>query len=101
MKVIKDEDFNIDSPKMVRYEVGGMWEELCYEVYHDCPVSEVEDNRCPHLGEKYIVRSTRRDGSTFDRIHANCPRVVVVMNEGGFNSTGVCLDCILDALGRK
>jgi hypothetical protein len=29
-----------------------------------------------------------------------CPRVVIAFNEGGENSTGVCLDCILEAAAQ-
>jgi len=29
-----------------------------------------------------------------------CPRMVVAYNEGGYNSTGVCLDCILAAAAQ-
>ena len=40
---------------------------------------------------------TRSDGSTFIEKVWNCPAVVVALNEGSYNSTGVCLDCILEA----
>lgn len=42
-----------------------------------------ESERCRHCYEDH--------GSVV------CPRVVVAENEGGHNSTGVCLDCILEA----
>lgn len=95
MTIIDSKDHDCRPKSTKEIPVGGMWEDEQWEIQYDMPIPDAEDNMCPHLGEKYIVRTYRSDGSYFDSIHANCPRVVVAYNEGGYNNTGVCLDCIL------
>lgn len=68
-----------------KFDLGGVWEDSAWRIEYDAEVEHPssDQERCPHaVGHEYkwLV-----------------PRVVVATNEGGFNSTGVCLDCILDA----
>jgi len=65
-----------------------MWEFAEWEVQTDKAVSGV----CPHC---YVRKDV---GGGEDLVI--CPRVVVAWNESGFNSTGVCLDCILAAIDK-
>jgi hypothetical protein len=101
MKVITIEEFKkmyITECKMLAY--GGLWENNEIEVRYDYPIAIYEDEECncPHLGERYIVRGKKSNGDNFDNIYANCPRVIVAFNEGNCNSTGVCYDCIKEAM---
>jgi hypothetical protein len=98
MKIITKEELDAIPKKVTKLERGGVWEENNIEVKYDHPIYDAENCNCPHLGEKYIERVFRSDGSYFDNIYANCPRVIVALNEGGYNSTGVCLDCVLEQL---
>jgi len=63
------------TPATKKFNVGGMWEEPEWLMQYNVEAEE----QCPHVKDDI------------------CPRVVVVRNEGGYNSTGLCLDCILDA----
>lgn len=78
------------------FDVGVMWEENPWEVRFDQDI-RYGPGRCKHCSEARIETTTRYDGSTFDTVHWTCPRVIVVKNEGGCNTTGLCLDCVLEA----
>lgn len=71
------------------FKSGGMWD---YSLFEICTDVEVEMwfgvTACKHC-HSY--------NSEADPPKFICPRVVVSYNEGGFNSTGVCLDCIVEA----
>ena len=58
---------------------GGIWEHKQFVIYSDFN-AEKETNSCRHI----------KDG----KLRA----IVVATNEGGFNTTGVCADCIIEAL---
>jgi len=87
----------------IKMQKGGMWEEHEWEIRLGCWVSEggwtseYDRTKCEHCTDEVVLRLSRKDGSHSDTIYTKCPRVVVARNEGGFNSTGVCLDCILKA----
>lgn len=53
---------------------------------------------CRDIHDKVHTRSW--EDSTWTERVWTIPRVVIAFNEGGYNSTGVCLDCILEAAGR-
>jgi len=98
MKILNSEDFKYEPKSIIVLKSGGLWEENEVEIQIDVPIGGADKVFCPHLEEKYIVRTFRSDGTHFDNIYANCPRVIVAVNEGGYNSTGVCADCILKEL---
>lgn len=100
MKIINYEDFNYEPDKRLKLSMGGLWEKYEPELAFNYPVDDAEGINCPHLSEKYIVRVYRYDGSYYDTIYANCPRVVIATNEGGYNSTGVCLDCLIEQVNE-
>jgi hypothetical protein len=82
--------------------VGCMWEDS-WLIRFGVDCSEMEP--CPHCIDPQLVTSLRYDGLLIaTQQHWVCPRVVEAGNEGGQSSTGVCLDCILDAarkIGRE
>ena len=99
--ISKDQLINIiHNIKEVKYDKGGLWEENKIKIAYDYPIYCADSVNCPHLGPKYAVRDFRPDGSYFDTIYANCPRVIIAKNEGGCNSTGVCLDCVLENIEK-
>lgn len=101
MKIIDAKDHRDRPRNITKLAAGGLWEENEIEIWEDCPIYGAEECNCPHIGEKYIVRSTRADGTYYDTVYADCPRVIVAENEGGNNNTGTCLDCIRDYLLRN
>jgi hypothetical protein len=52
---------------------------------------------CKHCVDDRTVDKPNAYGGTYKERLWTCPAVVVAMNEGGHNSTGVCLDCLLEA----
>lgn len=99
MKVIPAKDFKEEPPTIKKFAVGGCWEESEWEINLNETITLHEPYRplCPHMGEPFEVEHVRGDGSTYRNKHVVCPRVVVGTNEGGYSSTGICLDCILEA----
>jgi len=65
--------------KTIKVNEGGIWEQKEFVIYTDFN-AEKETNSCRHI----------KDG----KLRA----IVVATNEGGFNTTGVCIDCIIEAL---
>lgn len=81
---------------------GALWEDgvnLCLDYLllkdHGTPL---DDPPCPHC--KYI-ETFHFAGYVHDQAWSEnayiCPRVVVSYNEGGHATTGVCLDCLIEA----
>ena len=88
-----------DKPELkTKFSEGGMWEDPCFEIEYDVDVEVF--NKCRHCGPVYKEVHVSFSGSTFTTEHVNCPAVVVARNEGGHNSTGVCLQCIMEAAAR-
>jgi len=72
--------------KEIKFNVGGIWERsewyiYCNYVINEFPASEEYCKHCYQNEQHQWV----------------CPFVVVAINEGGHNSTGVCLECIMEA----
>jgi hypothetical protein len=63
--------------KKYRIETGGIWDNREIDIYIDYLSSA-----CPHSKNGAI------------------PLVVVATNEGGYNSTGVCAECIAEAVDK-
>lgn len=83
---------------MKKIERGGMWEDSEWEIHFDEECSGDKDMMCPHCHSfRVLVKPTAYPPRTYDWPVFICPRVVVARNEGGCNTTGVCLDCILEA----
>lgn len=87
----------ISKPTIVM-AVGGMWESAEWHVAYDHPVTEFGGCvPCPHCHSDRQVSHTTAHGGRYVRREWVCPRVVIAENECGNNTTGVCLDCILEA----
>lgn len=81
-----------------QFDIGGMWEDGTFYIRTNEEISEMSGiTMCKHCRSKETKLITRYDKSTYEEISWICPRVVVSYNEGGHNSTGVCLDCIIEA----
>jgi hypothetical protein len=83
-------------------KIGGVWDYDTWEVHFNAPVTAYwgtiylgeeawSNNPCPHAVE--ITEDKNKRGH---HLNWNVPRVVVAMNEAGFSTTGVCLDCIVE-----
>jgi hypothetical protein len=75
------------------FSIGGMWEGPEWSILFDYHVF-YEDTPCKHCSE--LKFKTKEKWELEDSTYFICPRVVVAHNEGGYNSTGVCLDCIIE-----
>jgi hypothetical protein len=78
----------------LKLDTGGLWEYANYEIQFNVNVMTYHDDikPCKHAINAHISGDTLSDGPS----HWVCPRAVVALNEGGYNSTGVCLDCIIE-----
>lgn len=83
---------------MAKFEIGCMWEGGAWEIAVDYECSAYGGgDPCKHCHGEHEKRHIRHhDGSHYFERVWTCPRVVIAWNEGGHNTTGVCLDCILE-----
>lgn len=81
----------------VHVSIGGMWEESEWKILFNTEIDAEGITPCKHAGPVYTSSNPNAFGGFYMTSHFRVPRVVVVRNEAGFNSTGACLDCILDA----
>lgn len=70
------------------FNEGVMWEANPWTIALNYTCSGYGGSPCRHC------HSHKQVGKEKFRI---CPRIIIVKNEGGCNSTGLCLDCVLDA----
>lgn len=87
-------------PTKFVFEEGSLWEnypwEVCLnkELYLD--ENKLPCKHCYDLETRINDRSWDKEFPTFETYHAKCPKVIVAKNEGQHNSTGLCLDCVLE-----
>ena len=75
----------------VRIDHGGMWEETYWDVEMDYECSSLGGGKpCKHCNSEGV---NEHGDKTWI-----CPSVVVAYNEGRNNSTGICLQCIQEAI---
>jgi len=81
------------------FDEGVMWEDNPFEILVDLQCSEYGGSPCRHC-HSFVERKdrTRYDNSEFKERRWICPLVVEVTNEGGHNTTGLCVDCLLEAV---
>ena len=88
--------------KDLEFTIGGMWEFSDWKVVHNEKISYFDGPACKHCYGKKTETRTNCKGGTYPVGTIYCPRVIIVKNEAGFNSTGLCLDCVLEAFeGEK
>jgi len=98
-KISENKNKKIKKPEeKFDFENGNMWEGGIWNIIIDMECSAYGGgDPCKHCYDFKNVIHTRSDKSTYSEKVWTCPRVIVVENEGGFNSTGLCLDCVLEA----
>lgn len=81
------------------FDEGVMWESGPWKLAKDYPCSAHGGFPCRHCHSYETLTHVRSwDQSTYTERVWICPRLVIVTNEGGYNSTGLCLDCLLEAV---
>lgn len=80
----------------IEFEEGCLWEGCPWKIVTNKVVEE-SDSFCRHCKDQHVHVYRSYYGREYEKIAMICPRVVVALNEGTYNSTGVCLDCILEA----
>jgi hypothetical protein len=82
----------ITPPTKITVPVGGLWDDPDWQVQFDYVLDHIEDcdriKPCPH--------ALHVTASSHGWMEWQVPRVVVAHNQCGLDSTGVCLDCIID-----
>lgn len=87
--------------KEIIFKIGGMWEESEWKLLIDYECSSYGGGEpCKHCTILPFSPKKRTDGSVYNEEEKNwiCPKVIIMKNEGGYNSTGLCADCVLEAL---
>ncbi len=104
-----------------KFDVGALWEKKDWKivtnykheiasivVFEDETRESVEKNEesddfpfnydppCPHCSDYSEEECDIDDRLIIDRFWI-CPSVIIVRNEGGYSSTGLCLQCLLEA----
>ncbi len=86
---------------------GGQWEGDSWEVQFNVHMQENEPfELCPHairlerIDPRFNVRTSSDGRDLTWKIQWIIPRIAVAYNEGGHCSTGICIDCIADALPK-
>ena len=104
--------------KKQEFEEGGLWERRSWEMVYDYQVEKYDCKPCRHAKKVDEPHYHDFDGKKIDSeqvgevtgtirafwtFHSGwvIPRVVVAVNEGGYDSTGVCADCIVEAVGES
>ena len=79
------------------FSEGAMWEGPIWELHVNKECSGLSSAEpCRHCHSDHVETRPGMSGSWGVRVWI-CPRVVVGLNEGGYATTGICLDCILNA----
>lgn len=86
------------SGKIYTFNEGVMWENNPWFILIDQECSDLGGKPCRHCHSHNVVIHTRYDNRTWEEKKWICSRVVQVFNEGGCNTTGLCLDCLLEAI---
>src|SRR6185436_11775479 len=81
----------------LEFAEGCMWEGYPWRIAFNEECSSSGGKPCRHCSPERVKLHSRTDGSCYEERVWTCPRVVIAENEAGHNSTGVCLDCILEA----
>ncbi len=89
----------VSAKSAIEFEIGGVWESPKWLIEFDHEAWKSSGTTpCKHCGPIYTKEHERHDKTTYTEEYFRVPRVVVAYNEGGNSSTGVCLDCILEAV---
>lgn len=81
-----------------KIERGGLWEESYFKIATDYIVDDgtySDDGTCPHCYKKEIMSDSKKVEVTI------CPMVIIATNEGGYNSTGLCAECVYEELKKR
>ncbi len=79
------------------FDTGGCWESSSWKIEGDVAISGFNGSSpCKHGKEMATKTHENAYGGTYTETFWECPSVVVAYNEGGYRTTGVCLDCILE-----
>lgn len=83
----------------MKYEFkdGCIWEGGGFVIESQHEFDKDDFNSCKNCNFSNYNQYKRIDGKIITQELWICPFVVVAENEGGFNSTGVCLECIIEA----
>lgn len=79
------------------FTAGCLWDGNPWFIDENHECSSYGGSPCKHCHSAREVTHERMDKSTYTETVWICPRVVIAENEAGYNSTGVCLDCIVEA----
>lgn len=81
--------------KEFEFQVGEYAEGMTWRILIDYHASIDDIEPCKHAHSKYIKISEYNPGRIYE--YAIVPVIIECKNEGGYNVTHLCLDCLLEA----
>lgn len=76
---------------------GGLWDGYAWELVRDADVPWTYGApRCHHASSLWPTLRRAHGGRFYVQWYVTMPRVVRAYNEGGYATTGVCADCVLE-----
>jgi hypothetical protein len=86
---------------IMQFFQGSMWEEGPFNIESDYECSEFGGGEpCVHCHSIKTVTHTACDGSPYTEKVWICPAILIAHNEGGCDSTGLCLECVALATAK-
>ena len=80
------------------FKDGCMWDGGDWKIVTNYECSKLFGGLpCKHCHDERDIQTEDVLGGTFTERVWICPSVITAENEGGHNSTGVCLQCVLEA----
>lgn len=94
-------DISSHCEKVYTWPTGSIWEAYAsnssFEIHIERDCNSFLGFPCKHCHSFSAKEPQSNDPIGWSRLHWKCPRVVVAFNDGGHATTGVCLDCLLEA----
>jgi len=80
------------------FQDGCMWEGGEWKIVTEYECSSFGGGKpCKHCYSERDKQKPDSSGGFYTEHIWLCPKIIIAKNEGGYNSVGICLDCILEA----
>ena len=86
---------------MFVFNIGGYSENTEFTIIknHEALINSDKD-KCKHASKTIVKKCKRYDGYEYEELYCTIPNVVKSINQGGYDCTFVCVDCIIEAIDK-
>lgn len=95
---------NIKADTVVyKIEKGSLGEDSAFSIItnHEITTYDNREQPCKHCHSPHEVFHMRSDMSEWSWIYWICPLVVIASNQGGYDSTCICVSCFLEGINKN